>query len=48
MENSGSTNQKSGKALVGLILLGLGFILLFIRLVENKLLPDGYLAGRYS
>ena len=29
MENSGSTNQKSGKALVGLILLGLGFILLF-------------------
>jgi predicted membrane protein len=29
MENSGSSNQKSGKALVGLILLGLGFILLF-------------------
>jgi predicted membrane protein len=29
MENSGSSNQKSGKTLVGLILLGLGFILLF-------------------
>ena len=29
MENSGSSNQKSGKALVGLILLGLGFMLLF-------------------
>jgi predicted membrane protein len=29
MENSGSSNQKSGKTIVGLILLGLGFILLF-------------------
>jgi len=38
MENSGSSNQKSGKALVGLILLGLGFILL-LRTLDLFFIP---------
>lgn len=39
MENSGSSNQKSGKALVGLILLGLGFILL-LRTLDIFFIPS--------
>ncbi|HEY1060754.1 MAG TPA: DUF5668 domain-containing protein [Daejeonella sp.] len=38
MQNSNSSNQKSGKALVGLVLLGLGFILL-LRTLDIFFIP---------
>jgi len=39
MENSGSSNQKSGKALVGLFFIGLGFILL-LQTLELDFIPS--------